>query len=82
MTAVYPVEDLTNLSDREGNILPDVFLIPPNALIKEMAAHIHTDLAKTLLHAVDARTGLRLPSNYKIIKKVRWYRNWLSGSFY
>lgn len=69
MTAVYPVEDLTNLSDREGNILPDAFLVPPNASIKEMAAHIHTDLAKTLLHAIDARTGLRLPSNYKIMDR-------------
>ncbi|MGC8849369.1 MAG: TGS domain-containing protein, partial [Candidatus Bathyarchaeia archaeon] len=57
---------LSNLSDKEGNILPDAFLIPPEATIKDLAAQIHTDLAKGLLYAVDARTGLRLPVEYKL----------------
>ena len=66
MNTVYPVEDPTNLSDKKGNILPDVFLVPPNATVKDLAAQIHTDLAKTMIYAIDARTGLRLPTDYVI----------------
>jgi ribosome-interacting GTPase 1 len=32
--------------------------------VEDLATHIHTDLAKGLLYAVDARTGLHLPTNY------------------
>ena len=37
MGAVYPVEDVKNLADKKGNILPDVFLMPPDSIIKELA---------------------------------------------
>ncbi|MEM3507489.1 MAG: YchF-related putative GTPase, partial [Candidatus Bathyarchaeia archaeon] len=66
MNTVYPVEDPNNLSDKKGNVLPDVFLVPPNATVKDLAAQIHTDLAKTMIYAIDARTGLRLPTDYVI----------------
>ncbi|MEM2122091.1 MAG: redox-regulated ATPase YchF [Candidatus Bathyarchaeia archaeon] len=66
MNVVYPVEDLSNLSDKEGNILPDAFLTPPEATVKDLAVQIHSDLAKGLLYALDARTGLRLPVEYKL----------------
>lgn len=66
MNVVYPVEDLSSLSDKEGKVLPDAFLTPPEATVKDLAAQIHTDLAKGLLYAVDARTGLRLPVEYRL----------------
>ena len=66
MNAVYPVEDAEKYSDKKGNILPDVFLVPYNASISDLAAQVHTDLAKTLIYAVDARTKIRLPTNYKL----------------
>jgi len=66
MNVVYPVEDLSRLSDKEGNVLPDAFLTPPDATVKDLAAQIHSDLAKSLLYAIDARTGLRLPAEYKL----------------
>lgn len=64
MDAVYPVEDVKNLADKKGNILPDVFLMPPDSIIKELASQIHSDLARTILYAIDARTGVRLPIDY------------------
>ncbi|MFX0121974.1 MAG: redox-regulated ATPase YchF [Candidatus Hodarchaeota archaeon] len=64
MGAVYPVEDVKNLADKKGNILPDVFLMPPDSIIKELASQIHSDLARTILYAIDARTGVRLPIDY------------------
>ena len=66
MNTVYPVEDAEKLADRKGNVLPDVFLVPYDASVKDLAAQIHSDLAKTMLYAVDARAKIRLPSDYKL----------------
>ncbi len=57
---VYPVENPQTLSDREGNVLPDVYLMPPNSTPRDLAYKIHSDLGKGYLYAIDALTGLRL----------------------
>ncbi|MGC8557390.1 MAG: YchF-related putative GTPase [Nitrososphaeria archaeon] len=66
MNVVYPVADLNKLSDKKGHVLPDAMLVPDGTTVKDLAAQIHTDLAKGLLYAIDARTGLRLPPTYKL----------------
>ena len=66
MNTVYPVEDAKRLSDHSGRILPDALLIPYDANVKDLAREIHTELAKTMLYALDARTGLRLPTEYVV----------------
>lgn len=66
MNAVYPVEDIEKFSDKKGNVLPDVFLVPYDASLRDLAAQIHTDLAKTMIYAIDARTKIRLPADYKL----------------
>lgn len=66
MNTVYPVEDAEKLADKKGSVLPDVFLVPYNASIADLAAQIHTELAKTMIYAVDARTRIRLPADYKL----------------
>lgn len=66
MNAVYPVEDSKNLADKRGNILPDVYLVPTGYVAKDLAKEIHSDLAKKMLHAIDARSGLRLPQDYQL----------------
>ena len=64
MIAVYPVEDPSKLSDKKGNVLPDVFLVKRGTTVKEFAALIHTDLAKTFLYAIDVRTKKKLSEDY------------------
>jgi len=64
MNAVYPVEDAIHLADKRGNVLPDVFLTPHDYTVRDLAREIHTELEKTMIHAIDARTGLRLPVDY------------------
>ena len=64
MNAVYPVEDPKNLSDKRGNVLPDTYLVPQGFVSKDLAREIHSDLAKNMLYATDARNGLRLPNDY------------------
>jgi ribosome-binding ATPase YchF (GTP1/OBG family) len=66
MNVVYPVEDIETLADRKGNVLPDVFLVPYDASVADLAGQVHTELAKTMLYAVDARTKIRLPTDYKL----------------
>jgi ribosome-binding ATPase YchF (GTP1/OBG family) len=66
MNAIYPVEDIDKFSDKKGNVLPDVFLVPYDASVSDLAAQIHTELAKTMIYAVDARTKIRLPANYRL----------------
>nr|MDG6930999.1 TGS domain-containing protein [Nitrososphaerota archaeon] len=66
MNVVYPVADLNKLSDKKGRVLPDAMLVPDGTTVKDLAAQIHSDLARGLLYAIDARTGLRLPPTYKL----------------
>ncbi len=64
VNTVYPVEDASRLADKRGNVLPDVLLLPRDSSVRDLAREIHTDLEKTMIHAVDARTSLRLPVDY------------------
>jgi small GTP-binding protein len=64
MNVVYPVMDEKKLTDSRGNVLPDAYLMPPDSTARDLARKIHSDLAKSFIHAVDVRTGLRLPENY------------------
>lgn len=64
MNAVYPVADPMKLTDKMGNILPDVYLLPAGSTLDDLARTIHTDLHKGLLYAVDVRTGIHLPTDY------------------
>lgn len=64
MIAVYPVEDENKLTDKQGRVLPDVFLVPKGTTAKEFAAKIHTELAKNFIYAVDARTKKKLSADY------------------
>ncbi|HZW57462.1 MAG TPA: redox-regulated ATPase YchF [Nitrososphaerales archaeon] len=66
MNAVYPVSDATKFSDRAGNVLPDVFLLQSGSTVVDLAMSVHSELAKGLLYAVDARSGLRLPADYHL----------------
>lgn len=61
---VYPVEDQEKFSDKKGNILPDVLLVPYSATLSDVAGHVHTELAQTMIYGIDARTGVRLPPDY------------------
>ncbi len=66
MNTVYPVQNPEKFSDKRGNILPDVYLLPAGSTVTDLAKEVHSDLAKGLLYAIDARTGLQLPNNYQL----------------
>jgi hypothetical protein len=66
MNAIYPVADEENLSDKKGNVLPDLILLKDGATVGDLAKEIHTDLIKGLLYAKDIRYNLRLPTTYQL----------------
>ena len=66
MIAVFPVEDASRYTDHEGNVLPDVFLLPEGSTPRDLAYKIHTELGETFIYAIDARTGIRLGEDYKL----------------
>jgi len=60
MITVYPVEDLEHLSDHNGRVLPDTYLIPQGTTAHQFAYIIHTELGESFLYAVDARDKRRI----------------------
>lgn len=67
--AVYPVADSKRLSDNEGNVLPDVFLIPKGTPLKEFAFKLHTEIGEKFICGIDARTGKKLSADYQLKDK-------------
>ncbi|MFX1509802.1 MAG: redox-regulated ATPase YchF [Promethearchaeota archaeon] len=63
---VYPVEDAGKLADHDGNVLPDVYLVPKGTTARQLAYRIHTELGDTFIHAIDARTKKRLAETYEL----------------
>ena len=56
LIVVYPVEDDTHLTDKEGRILPDAYMVPRGSTAKDLAYKVHTDLGDHFIRAIDART--------------------------
>jgi len=58
--AIFPGSAKGKLGDSQGRILPDCFILPPGSTALNFAEHIHTDLAKNFVAAVDVRTKLKI----------------------
>lgn len=63
---VYPVADCGKLIDKDGNVLPDVFLIPRGTTVKEFAFMIHTELGEKFICGIDARTKRKLSADAEL----------------
>ncbi len=63
---VYPVEDENRFSDKEGNILPDAFLLKKGQTVRDLAFKVHTDIGRTFLYGMDARTKRRLGEHHEL----------------
>ena len=61
---VYPVEDAEKLTDHEGRVLPDCYLVPRGTTARRFASLIHTELGESFIFAIDARTRRRLGDDY------------------
>lgn len=62
----YPVEDETRLADKNGNVLPDAYVMKGGSTALDLAKKVHTELAKGFLYAIDARTGMRVSGEHPL----------------
>lgn len=60
MITIYPVEDIEHLSNHNGKVLPDTYLVPSGTTARQFAYLIHSELGDSFLYAVDARGRKRI----------------------
>ena len=66
LIVVYPVEDETHLTDKEGRILPDAHFMKRGSTAKDLAYKVHTDLGDHFIRGIDARTHRVVGADYKL----------------
>jgi ribosome-binding ATPase YchF (GTP1/OBG family) len=64
MIVVYPVEDENHLSDKQGRVLPDAFLMKKGSTPHNLAFQVHTEIGRGFLYAIDARTKMRIKESH------------------
>lgn len=57
---VYPVEDENKLTDKQGRILPDAYLIKKGSNTLDLANKIHSDIGKNFIGAIDCKTKRKI----------------------
>jgi ribosome-binding ATPase YchF (GTP1/OBG family) len=63
---VYPVEDESRLTDHDGRVLPDAFLVPKGTTARGLAYKVHTDLGESFIRAINVRTHRTVGSEYEL----------------
>jgi len=63
---VFPVEDEHKLTDSNGRVLPDAYLMKRGSTSHDLAYMVHTDIGGGFLYAVDARSKMRLAEKHEL----------------
>lgn len=66
LVAVFPVEDENKLSNHQGDILPDAYLMPRGSGPQALAYRIHTDIGNNYITAINARTRKPVGHDYQL----------------
>ena len=62
---IYP-GGTKKLEDKDGNVLPDCFLMPPGTKALDFAYKLHTDFGKNFIKAIDVKTKMLLGKEHKL----------------
>ena len=54
------------LADKNGNVLPDCFLMPKNTTAHDFAYRLHTDFGKYFIKAIDIKTKMMVGKEHKL----------------
>lgn len=63
--AIYP-GGVNKLADKDGNVLPDCFLMPPGSTALDFAYRLHTDFGKNFIKAIDVKTKMPVGREHKL----------------
>ena len=66
LITVYPVEDEHKYTNKQGQVLPDAFLVPKGTTAKEMAFKVHTDLGNHFIRAIDAKRHRAMGADHEL----------------
>ena len=64
---VYPVLDESKWTDKNGNVLPDAYLMKDGDTALDLAYKIHTDIGKNFIRAMNGRTQRVIGKDYKLL---------------
>jgi len=62
--AIFPAG--AKLADKDGNVLPDCFLLSEGSTALDFAYSLHTDIGDNFIKAIDARTKRAVGKDYKL----------------
>lgn len=54
------------LSDKDGNVIPDCFLMKKNSTALDFAYKLHTDFGKNFIKAIDIKTKMMVGKDHKL----------------
>ncbi len=63
---VFPVEDESKLTDKEGRVLPDCHLVVKGTTAKQLAYRVHTDLGDNFVRGIDCRTKRAIGADHAL----------------
>jgi (p)ppGpp synthase/HD superfamily hydrolase len=63
---VYAFPGSDKLEDKDGNTLPDCFLLPRGSTVLDFAYHIHSDIGDNFVQAYDVRRGINVGKDYEL----------------
>ena len=63
--SIYP-GGTKGLVDKEGNVLPDCFLMPPGTKAIDFAYKLHTDFGKNFIKAIDVKSRMLLGKDHPL----------------
>ncbi|MEM4222281.1 MAG: redox-regulated ATPase YchF [archaeon] len=66
---VYPVENENKMCNKDGEVLPDVFLVKQGSTALDLAYKIHTEIGERFIGAMDVRTKKKLGKEYLLKEK-------------
>jgi len=64
MMVIFPVGDEQRLSDHEGRVLPDAFLVPGGTTARELAYLIHTEIGDKFMYAIDVKAKRKVAGDH------------------
>jgi len=62
----YPVADANKLSNKNGDVLPDAFLVKKGTTMKGFAFMIHSDIGEKFIGGLDAKKKIKLGADYEL----------------
>ncbi|KPV43658.1 translation-associated GTPase [Acidiplasma aeolicum] len=64
---VYPVADENKWTDKNGNILPDAYIVKDGTTALDLAFLVHTDIGKNFIRAINGKTKRVIGKDYKLL---------------